>query len=113
MVLAGGHIDEDHGPGGHVVGLPGVIVGEPGVVVVVLDQDEDEKIAPAVQGEVKKVGPAVQDREHLGLAGGHIDGDHGPGGHVVGVPGVVVGVPGQDEDKILYLLSKMRLRKLS
>ena len=27
--------------------------------------------------------------------------DHGPGpgGHLVGVPGVVVGVPGQDEDE--------------
>ena len=97
--------DHGPGPGGHLVGVPGVVVGVPG-------QDEDQKVAPAVKDEAEKVGPAVQDREHLDLAGGHIDGDHGPGGHVVGVPGVVVGVLGQDEDEIVRPVVKDEIEKV-
>ena len=48
----------------------------------------------------------------MDLAGGHIDGDHGPGGHVVGVPGVVVGVLGQDEDEIVRPVVKDEIEKV-
>ena len=41
MDLAGGHIDGDHGPGGHVVGVPG--------------QVEDEIVGPVVKDEIEKV----------------------------------------------------------
>ena len=47
----------DHGPGSHVVGVPGVVVGVP-----VLGQDEDEIVVPAVKDEAEKVGPAVRDK---------------------------------------------------
>ena len=54
----------NHGPGSHVVGVPGVVVGVPGVVVgvPVFGQDEDEIVVPAVKDEAEKVGLAVRDK---------------------------------------------------